>query len=69
VTLLAAAAGGAGPLGTVHMPDVRAEAPEHLERARAALGAAAYTAAWAAGQAMPLEQAVADALADAPAPT
>jgi hypothetical protein len=27
-----------GPIGTVHMPDVRVEAPIYLERARAALG-------------------------------
>jgi non-specific serine/threonine protein kinase len=36
-------------------------------RARSALGGPAFAVAWAAGQAMPLEQAVADALADAPA--
>ena len=48
------------------MPDVRAEAPGFLERARAALGEAGYAAAWAQGQAMSLEQAVAYALADAP---
>jgi hypothetical protein len=67
VTLLAAGAGGEGPIGTVHMPDVRAEAPAHLERARAALGAADFAAAWAAGRALPLEQAVAFALEEEPA--
>jgi hypothetical protein len=67
VTLLGACARGEGPLGTVHMPEVRAEAPGFLERARQALGEAAYGAAWAAGQAMTLEQAVAYALEDAPA--
>ena len=70
MTLLGAGAGaGAGAeglIGTVHMPDVRAEAPGFLERARAALGDTAYAAAWAAGQAVTLEQAVADALEDAP---
>ena len=67
VTLLAAGAHGEGPLGTVHVPQVRAEAPGFLEQARAALGAAGYAAAWAAGRAMPQEQAVADALEEAPA--
>ena len=62
VTLLGAGAGAAGLLGTVHMPEVRAEAPVVLEQARQALGEAAYAAAWAQGQAMPLEQAVAYAL-------
>jgi hypothetical protein len=67
VALLAACARGEGPLGTVHMPDVRAEAPGFLARARQTLGEAGYAAAWAEGQAMPLEQAVAYALEDAPA--
>jgi len=39
---------------------------EDLAAARAALGPAAFAAAWAAGVAMPLDEAVADALADAP---
>jgi predicted ATPase len=68
VTLLAAGAGGAGPIGTVHVPAVRAEAPGFLERARQALGEAGYAAAWAAGRAMPLEQAIAYALEDEPPP-
>ena len=68
VTLLGAGAGGEGLIGTVHVPDVRAEAPGFLERARQTLGAAAFAAAWAAGQAMSLEQAVAYALEEAPAP-
>ena len=69
VTILAACAGfgGAGPIGTVHIPEVRVEAPGYLERARAALGETAYAAAWAAGEAMTLEQAVAYALEAAPA--
>jgi predicted ATPase/class 3 adenylate cyclase len=66
VTLLAACARGEGPLGTVHMPEVRAEAPGFLERARQALGEAGYAAAWAQGQALTLEQAVACALDEAP---
>jgi hypothetical protein len=48
---------------------VRAEVPGFLAQARQTLGAPAYAAAWAAGQAMPLEQAVADALEEAPAPS
>jgi hypothetical protein len=48
------------------MPDVRAEAPGFLERARQTLGGAAFDAAGAAGRAMPLPQAVAFALEDAP---
>jgi tetratricopeptide (TPR) repeat protein len=69
VTLLAACAGfgGGGPIGTVHTPEVRVEAPGYLERARAALGETAYAAAWAAGKAMTLEEAVAYALEAAPA--
>jgi hypothetical protein len=66
VTLLAACARSEGPLGTVHMPAVRAEAPGFLERARQALGEAAYGAAWAEGQAMTLDEAVAYALEEAP---
>ena len=66
VTLLGAGAVGEGLIGTVHVPDVRVEAPGFLERARAALGEAGYASAWAAGRAMPLEQAVTYALEDAP---
>ena len=62
VTLLGAGADGEGLIGTVHVPEVRAEAPGFLERARQTLGEAAYAAAWAEGQAMTLEQAVAYAL-------
>ncbi len=65
VTLLAAGARSAGPIGTVHMPEVRAEAPGVLERGRQALGAGGYVAAWAAGQAMRLDEAVAYAREDA----
>jgi predicted ATPase/class 3 adenylate cyclase len=66
VTLLGAGAVGEGLIGTVHVPDVRAEAPGFLERARVALGEAGYAAAWTAGRAMTLEQAVTYALEDAP---
>ena len=66
VTLLGAGAVGEGLIGTVHVPQVRAEAPGFLERARVALGEAGYAAAWTAGRAMPLEQAVTYALEDAP---
>ena len=67
VTILATGAGGAGPIGTVHMPAVRAEAPGFLEQARQTLGEAGYAAAWAAGRTLSLEEAVAYALEDAPA--
>ena len=66
MTLLAAGARGEGPIGTVHMPDVRAEAPGFLERARLALGEAGYAAAWAQGQAMSSKEAVAYALEATP---
>ena len=68
VTILAAVAGagGGGPIGTVHIPEVRVEAPGYLDQARAALGEAGYAAAWAAGQALTLEQAVAYALEEGP---
>ena len=65
--IFAACARSEGPLGIVHVPEVRAEAPGFLERARQALGEAGYAAAWAAGQAMTMEEAVAYALEDAPA--
>ena len=61
VSLIALAANVEGPIGTVHMPDVRIEAPIHLRFARSALGGAAYTSAWAEGEAMTLDQAVRDA--------
>ena len=58
----AAGAHGAEPLGTVHVPQVRAEAPGVLEQARRTLGEPAYTAAWAQGHALTLEQAITYAL-------
>jgi DNA-binding NarL/FixJ family response regulator len=42
--------------------DVRAEYDASLAAARSALGVGDFAAAWAEGRAMPLEQAVADAL-------
>jgi hypothetical protein len=64
VALIAACAPPAGPIGTIHVPELRVEVPVFLERARAALGDAAYAPAWAAGRAMTLEQAVASALGE-----
>jgi non-specific serine/threonine protein kinase len=61
-------AGAAGALrdtlGGSPWPGVRRELAAWLRPARRALGAEAAAAAWAEGQAMPLEQAVADALED-----
>jgi predicted ATPase len=65
VSLVAAGDWGPGPIGTIHVPDVRVETPEYLARARAALGEAEYAAAWSRGQAMTLEAALALVLADA----
>jgi hypothetical protein len=65
--LLAAGSAGLGRPASVHTPDVRIESEDALARARAELGEAAFNAAWAEGQAMSLEEAVADALADAAA--
>jgi non-specific serine/threonine protein kinase len=63
VVTIAACDRGEGPIGTIHVPDVRAEVPGFLEQARQTLGESAYAAAWAAGQTMTLEQAIAHALA------
>ena len=61
VSLIALASNVEGPIGTIHMPDVRIEAPLYLRVARSALGEATYTSAWAEGEAMTLDQAVRDA--------
>jgi tetratricopeptide (TPR) repeat protein len=45
----------------VHLPEVAHERRAALEQARAVLGEAAYQAAWAAGQALALEEAIAEA--------
>ena len=63
VGLLAACAPPAGPIGTVHVPELRVEAPRFLERARATLGDAAYAAAWTRGRGLPLQEAIDLALA------
>jgi non-specific serine/threonine protein kinase len=68
VALLAACAPPAGPIGTVHVPELRLEAPGFLARARATLGAAGYAAAWARGRRLILQEAVALALAETLAP-
>jgi hypothetical protein len=57
-------AGAPAPAGRTALVVWRYE--EDLAAARAALGDEAFAAAWAQGQVMPREQAVADALADAP---
>jgi tetratricopeptide (TPR) repeat protein len=51
-----------GLVSTIHAPDLRVEGPAALERAREALGEAAYRVAWEQGRAMRLDQAVAYAL-------
>jgi predicted ATPase/class 3 adenylate cyclase len=50
--------------GTIHEPDLRLGARTGLAGARAVLGEGPFAAAWAEGQAMTLEQAVAYALED-----
>jgi non-specific serine/threonine protein kinase len=50
------------------LPPDRAEYDRQLERLRAALGEAAFAAAWAAGAALSLDQAAEYALAAAPTP-
>jgi DNA-binding NarL/FixJ family response regulator len=47
----------------MHAPEVEADHEAAVAAARAALGEAAFAAAWAAGQAMTPEQAAAEALA------
>src|SRR5262245_15581222 len=65
----AAGAGAAAALreaiGVPLRPTDRAVHDRGLAAARAGLGEAAFAIAWAAGRAMPLEQAVADALEEA----
>jgi non-specific serine/threonine protein kinase len=66
VTLLGATSNVEGPIGTIHMPDVRVEAPIYLERAHTALGESAFASAWSEGKAMTLDQALARALGTMP---
>jgi predicted ATPase/DNA-binding CsgD family transcriptional regulator len=63
VTIVAAFAPPTGPIGTVHVPELRLEAPIFLERARATLGAAGYDAAWARGRLLTPQEAIELALA------
>ncbi len=65
--LYAAAAAWRGAVGAPLPPYRRAAYEAALSMARKALGADAFAAAWAEGEAWPLEQAVADALTLAPA--
>jgi hypothetical protein len=51
-------------LGAPRAPNRRAEGERELGAARAALGESAFAASWAEGQALSLEQAIADALAE-----
>jgi predicted ATPase len=64
--LLGAAAALRDAIGAPLPPAERAAHERIVAPVRADLESAVFAAAWAEGQAMPLEQAVADALADAP---
>jgi hypothetical protein len=66
VQLFGAAAALWDRLGLPRAPEAREEHERQVAAARAALGAAAFAAAWAAGQRLSLEQAVATALAADP---
>jgi hypothetical protein len=46
-----------GPIGIVHMSDIRVEVPIYLEQARTAPGEMAFVAAWAEGKAMTVDEA------------
>ena len=61
--LLAAAQALRDAVGTVLPSSDRAEFEQHMSHARAILGGETFAAAWAEGQRMTLEQAVAYALA------
>ncbi len=64
--LCGAAAALRAAIGAPHAPANRAAFERTTASARAALGDAAFTEAWAAGEALSLEEAIADALSDAP---
>jgi hypothetical protein len=66
VRLLGAGAVANPLFGTIHEPDLRLGARTGLADARAILGNEPFAAAWAEGQAMSLEQAVAYALSEDP---
>ncbi|HEX6507291.1 MAG TPA: hypothetical protein VF221_06635 [Chloroflexota bacterium] len=62
VQLLAAAAGLRETIGVPVRPADRSDLDHALETARTALGQPAFAGAWTKGRAVPLEQAVSDAL-------
>ena len=66
VRLFGAATAIGARIGASRRPTSERAVAATLDAARAALGDAAYAAAWAEGEAMPLEQAVVDALDAAP---
>jgi hypothetical protein len=66
VRLFGAAAALRETLGTPLSPARRPEQDRQLATLSRVLGDAAFTTAWAAGQAMPLDQAISLALQEAP---
>jgi hypothetical protein len=56
--------GAAAAIGSRPAPAARATYERAMAQARAQLGAEAFAAAWVAGQAMSLEQAITDALSE-----
>jgi predicted ATPase/DNA-binding SARP family transcriptional activator len=69
VRLLGAAAALRSAIGTPRAPAARAGYQRLVDTLRAGLGEEAFAQAWAAGRAMTLEQAVADAMDEAPVGT
>jgi hypothetical protein len=63
--LYGAAAALRDAIGAPRPPEERLDYEHDVAALRTALGDDAFTAAWAAGRALPLEQAIAEALADA----
>jgi non-specific serine/threonine protein kinase len=56
------------PIGlAAHVPSDRPDSPDNLPAVRAALGEAAFVAAWGAGRVTPLARVIAEELADEPA--
>ena len=62
--LLGATAARREAMGAPLPPIERPAVEKAIERARTALGEDAFAAAWAGGQALPLERAVSEALAE-----
>ncbi|MCL6650322.1 MAG: tetratricopeptide repeat protein, partial [Chloroflexi bacterium] len=60
--LLAAAAAARGALGALRLPMEQAEHERDVARTRAALGEAAFAEAWARGEALTLEEAIAETI-------